>query len=373
MEILNAARHTLSGVTTMMNKEGDEFLVLVIKATYRIPENGKIPRPLIPAQPILDSDLFYGDPGISAPRYEADYLLHKPMCDVLFSAQAHAPGNQPVTQLVVTAEVGNMSKSINVNGERIWEKTGSGFIPGKSKYFVSVPLHYGYAAGGIYSWENHGQEHTETHSVNPVGTGFARTKIQSEKVQILPALEAVETPINSPDHQYLPQALSVLPRNSSLRICYAGTYDDEWRRNTSPFLPTDFDERYCQSAPADQQIPFPVGHEPVRLLNMMQSRTEVRFKLPRLDNLPVRVLKKNYTVLEIKPVVDTLFFEPDEQRFSVVWRCNIPLERSIQEIQTVAIGPVCKNWWSTKVSGGDICSGCTDGDDLAEHNMGEEA
>lgn len=369
MEVVNTARQTVSGMTTMMDKNGCEFLVVVIKATYRIPENGKAPRPLIPAQPIFDADIFINEPGISAPLYEADYLLRKPMCDVLFAAQAHSPDGKPVTQLVVRADVAEMSKSIRVHGKRTWDRT----LTNEPEQFLSIPLHYGNALGGTYSWVINGQVNTATHKINPVGQGFSEAKAHLVEGFLAPALEAVNEPVTTPNHPSMPQALSVLPRNSSLRVCYAGTYDEEWRTNTAPFLSEDFDERYCQSAPADQQILFPVGSEPVYLLNLMQSRPEVNFNLPRLDNMPVRVLKKNYTVLELKPVVDTLFFEPDEQRFSVVWRCQIPLERSIQEIQTVAIGPICKNWWSTKISGGDVCSNCTEPGEDTDQNIEEEA
>ena len=37
-------------------------------------------------------------------------------------------------------------------------------------------------------------------------------------------------------------------------LSYAGTYDQNWLDNVFPFLPADFDERYYQAAPEDQQI-----------------------------------------------------------------------------------------------------------------------
>ena len=41
------------------------------------------------------------------------------------------------------------------------------------------------------------------------------------------------------------------------RIEYGGTYDQNWIDNIFPFLPPDFDDRYFQMAPPDQQIDLP--------------------------------------------------------------------------------------------------------------------
>ncbi|MCV5264373.1 DUF2169 domain-containing protein, partial [Escherichia coli] len=37
------------------------------------------------------------------------------------------------------------------------------------------------------------------------------------------------------------------------RQTLAGTFDEEWIENRKPMLPLDFDRRFFQSAPADQQ------------------------------------------------------------------------------------------------------------------------
>ena len=43
------------------------------------------------------------------------------------------------------------------------------------------------------------------------------------------------------------------------RIEYGGTYDQNWIDNVFPFLPADFDDRYYQMAPPDQQTDPPAG------------------------------------------------------------------------------------------------------------------
>jgi len=48
-------------------------------------------------------------------------------------------------------------------------------------------------------------------------------------------------------------------RNWEPRYKLAGTYDQKWLDDVFPFLPADFDERYYQAAPEDQQVPWLKG------------------------------------------------------------------------------------------------------------------
>jgi hypothetical protein len=151
---------------------------------------------------------------------------------------------------------------------------------------------------------------------------------------------------------------------------YAGTYDANWQKDVFPFLPEDFDDRYNQCAPVDQQIDFPIGGEDIVLLNMMQDRPTVHFQLPALNKLPIKVLTASYSVIEPDLVVDTLYIEPDAinpdgsiGRVNVVWRASVPiappLMRRAQDVITITLGNVCKNWWAAKSVGAEGCMGCS--------------
>ncbi len=50
MELINNAKHTVAKATVMIDKAGFEYLVVVIKATYHIPENNQLPRPIAMAR-----------------------------------------------------------------------------------------------------------------------------------------------------------------------------------------------------------------------------------------------------------------------------------------------------------------------------------
>jgi hypothetical protein len=120
--------------------------------------------------------------------------------------------------------------------------------------------------------------------------------------------------------------------------------------------PADFDERFHQVAPEDQQMPYPTGGETVHLMHLLPDRPALAFALPRLD-MQVRVLRADYRQEAPVAVVDTLFFEPDQRRFSVVWRASVRQQRGIQEFREVAVGPIDPVWWRQRVAGG--CAGCS--------------
>ena len=60
--------------------------------------------------------------------------------------------------------------------------------------------------------------------------------------------------VRDPHSDYAPVAFGPLGRGWPLRARFGGTYDDKWLKDDFPFLPKDFDERYYQAAPEDQQI-----------------------------------------------------------------------------------------------------------------------
>lgn len=122
MEIFNAAKHTVADVFTATDKEGREHLVIVIKATYRIPDNNKHPRPLLPPQPLIESDIYAGEPGYSAVLYEADYVRYKIKCDVLFNAKTYFTATHNKYQKNIRAIVSTIDKTLTATGPRYWKQ-----------------------------------------------------------------------------------------------------------------------------------------------------------------------------------------------------------------------------------------------------------
>lgn len=91
MELLNTTR-LVAGYTTSTDKVGREWLVVVAKGTYAIPDRPeREPQLLEDQRPLVMTDIFTGEPGSSAPLYENDFAPGKPRCDVLLNGNCHAP------------------------------------------------------------------------------------------------------------------------------------------------------------------------------------------------------------------------------------------------------------------------------------------
>jgi hypothetical protein len=368
MQLEVGSRHLNAEVTVALDARGREHLVVITKATWSVPLPGERPRPLAP-QPVVATDEYFGAPGESAMRYGADLARFKPHCDVLFDASAYSPDAQPVTRLIAGWQVGELRKRVQVVGPRIW---GAGWAPSAPRPFHRVPLRYDLAFGGM-RWQGHAQQQADILETNPVGLGFASaaTLVQMSG-QPLPQLEAVDDPVQRPDRPHRPQAFGPIGRHWMPRRQHGGTYDEYWQQEVFPFLPDDFDERFHQTAPLDQQMPYPKGGESVTLTSLLPHQhgdAERRFFLPKLDQPAVRILRTDYSQERLQPVVDTLFFETDavidaetgrQGRFSAVWRASTPIRRRIQEFDVITVGPVNESWWTAKASGraDASCIGC---------------
>jgi hypothetical protein len=140
-----------------------------------------------------------------------------------------------------------------------------------------MPLNYGYAFGGTRLYLKGKETRIDAFEKNLIGTGYNQESSLLDTLA-LPNLEAINKPITQPDYPYEPMALSAVARNWLPRRKYAGTYDAHWQKEIFPFLPKDFDERYFQCAPLDQQIDYPQGGEDVVFLHLMKDREEVRVK-----------------------------------------------------------------------------------------------
>jgi hypothetical protein len=144
-------------------------------------------------------------------------------------------------------------------------------------------------------------------------------------------------------------AFGPLGRGWPPRIKFAGTYDQAWQDNVFPFLPADFDPHYYQCAPQDQQIAPPQGGERVLLVNLTpDGRRE--FPFPRLD-MPIVFFRRRAERAETKGAIDTVLFEPEADRFTVVWRASLKLQRDIFEIPQTVVGRMSRAWWRSIETG----------------------
>jgi hypothetical protein len=336
MHIINRTP-LLAEVFVATDVEVRNHAVAVLKGTFSVGPGGDVG---IAAEqvPFVFADQPAGEPGLSSTLHECDFVLRKPWVDILIRGSAHAPQGRTVRQLDVAVRVGTLSKVIRVFGDRRWEGTPlTGFRPSMPEPFTALPIVYERAFGGPDAAADPDTPR-DTDTRNPVGVGF-RTRARAEALSgsPLPNLEDPSALIGQWDDRPRPMGFGPVGRNWRPRVTRAGTYDDAWLANRFPFLPLDFDPRYFQAAPEDQQYPELVGGEEVRCQNLTPDGEWV-FQVPRIAFSVAFAGRDRVQV--VTPRIDTMILEPDQGRFILVWRGSIPVGRKIHDLRQVLIGRI---------------------------------
>jgi len=348
MELLNATK-MIAGYTMGMDPAGRESLVVVVKGTFTIPPAGEKPQLARQQQELIMADTCSCEPGFSSPIYEADYAPVKPRCDVLLHGSAYAPDGRPVSKVTVGLKVGGVAKSFNVVGDRVWEAGITGIGASRPTPFVSMPISYGRAFGGLDNFHKDESKHA-AYRPNPVGRGFHKL-LGNAFVDgtPLPNSEESNRAVKIPNSNYQAMAFGPIARGWMPRSELAGTYDQNWLDNVFPFLPADFDNAYFQAAPLDQQTAYLQGGEEVVLVNLTSEGRTV-FQLPTVD-VPIVFFRKKGEKVETQAVLDTLVIEPDRGFFTLTWRASLALKKNMFEIPQVLAGKKPRGWWRARELG----------------------
>lgn len=338
-----------AGWTLGFEPDGRELLVVAIKATFQIPKNGEEPELAQEQVSLTEADEFTGEPGFSATLYETDYAHRKPFCDVLLNGSAYAPDGRPTKAVRVTMRVGSMNKSFNVVGDRIWDRNIISITPTPHRPFIRMPITYDRAYGGADKHPDK-KEKIKTYAKNPIGVGYhPYSKGKLLKGKPLPTTEEIGKRVKSKNGKYRPMSFGPIGRNFGSRIPFAGTYDQKWLDNVAPFWPDDFDYRYFQAAPPDQQIPHPKGGEPIILHNLTPEGF-TKFFIPQIT-MPVIFIPYRRENIIKEAALDTIFIEPDQKRFMLTWRLPLPLRKNCFELNQVIAGDMTRSWkWKRKAA-----------------------
>jgi hypothetical protein len=346
VELINSTR-MVTGYTMATEPSGRDLLVVVVKGTFEIPEESGATLRLSHEQlPLVMSDVFYGEPGISAPKYEVDFAPSKPRCDVLLNGSAYAPGGRPSERVTVGLSVGQWSKSFRVLGDRIWTAKGLAARPSNPQPFEIQPFSYDTAFGGVDNRQADAARHA-AYMRNPAGRGFIKhSSPQSLDGTPVANTEELNRAIADPTSEYAPMSFGPIGRHWEPRVRFAGTYDEAWVNDVFPFLPADFDQRYFQAASTDQQLEIPVGEQSITLLNL-SPHGRVEFVVPHFE-APVHVFTKSGGREDLTAHLDTVLIEPDDKRVALTWRIARPLKRNMFEIAQVLVGRKGQEWWQQR-------------------------
>lgn len=324
--------------TMGLDKTGREYLSLVVKGTFAFPDTpGQVAEPAEAQRPLVMADEPMGAPGFSATLWETDFAFRKARCDVVLQGAAYVPGGRPADRVRVGLKVGAWSKQFDVVGQREWRVLGPSVVATKPFPFTRQPFSYGTAFGGVDRLDPDDPA-PPAYADNPVGTGFADPRHQARLSGLpLPNTELPGQEVTSPYGAYRPMAFGPIGRGWPERLRYAGTYDQNWIDNIFPFLPADFDERYFQMAPADQQIEFPLAGTEV-ILGNLTTRGREAFRLPE-TRLPIKIWRGDAVCLDTQTLPDTVIFDPEARVVMLVWRVWVRMLKIITEFSEAWIGP----------------------------------
>jgi hypothetical protein len=193
-----------------------------------------------------------------------------------------------------------------------------------------MPIIYERAFGGF---DDHAKQikKRRMHPFNPVGTGFV-SKISHRAGQRLPNVE----PTNGSARPKRGVAgFGAIASYWKPRLDLAGTYDDAWRSNRFPLLPTDFQERFHMCAPEDQQI---LGHlrggEPISLRNLTLNG-QLSFDLPKV--YPTFSTSFGRQRVEHRAKLATVIIEPDFPRVQLVYHTQLACDHRVDELDVTVV------------------------------------
>jgi hypothetical protein len=317
--------------TWTRGRDGTEMWLVAVRCTFDIKPDGSTKAadtqpPVVAAPEYIDPD----QPQSSL-KYDTDLVRTKTATDVIVLGHAYAPDEQPVTELDVGFQIGPLIKNLRVSGDRVWQ---GGAITAPEP-FIKMPIIYERAYGGVDP-KSRDTEAPQWDVRNPVGTGFSLSEAGADG-QRLPNIENPDQLIRRWSDRPVPAGFGPISGHWQPRAGLAGTYDEKWQHERFPLLPEDFDDRYYQCGPADQQFPqFLKGGEPVVLLKLTPSG-EMRFQLPRVFLGLETFFFTGERYIHDKTMLHTVIIEPDIPRVSLVWQAALPCHFLVYKLEQTRI------------------------------------
>ncbi len=319
-------------ILLMPDPEGIDSLYTIVKATFLL---GQIVKLVEEQIPIVEEDQYFDEPGQSSLKVPSDLGLIKPGTDILLMGNAYAPQSRRVNQTDVTINVGPITKTVRVFGDRVWQAGLLGAKISEPQPFEKMPLIWERAFGG-FDQTNDKEPQVLTEERNPVGLGF-RVKNGHKAIDEmkLPNIEDPIQLISSWKDRPTPACFGPVCSSWEPRKSYAGTYDENWQKHRMPYLPKDFDPRFFQLASPDLVVPgYLKGGEEVHIIGASPSG-QLRFRLPQYQlQVTYQLDNKNHIRL---PNLDTVIIEPDDSRLSLLWRTVFPCDKKALQVSLVEV------------------------------------
>ncbi len=319
----------------IIDPQGHDFLVVVIKASYLLQPNNNQLNLADEQVTIQHNDEYYLEAGESSIKLPSDLAPSKSVTDVILIGHAYSPESRAVNQCDVTLSVGDRQHILRIYGDRVWQKNVMSWSISEPESFKKMPLQFENAYGGVDQSLGKQVETLDYDIFNPFGKGYYSPKGKAYSGLSLPNIENPRSLITDIKDRPKPVGFGAISRDWQPRLGLAGTYDKEWQKNRMPLLPTDFNPAFFHTAHPDLQFsPFLTGTEFVTMTNVDESG-HLSFKLPG-EKLSVKALIRGQQESLI-PQLDTLIIQPDEHLVSITWRCAIPCVGKLLYVKSINI------------------------------------
>ncbi len=259
---------------------------------------------------LYDDPVYIAEPGSSALVYDHDFVIDKQNTDVIVHGKARTYGaralNYHECRLLVD---GHIDKVLAVHGPREWITHGGGITLSAAHTFTEQNIDYSLAIGGDERNRLGGGIATSTKALlaQPVPGIFYPTEDWGIKVKHLRVA-----------------GFGPLPPFFSDRYRYAGTFDEQWQQNRRPILPEDFDRRFYQCAPFDQQCQgYLQGGERIMLSGFNHDDT-LSFRMPH-QHFKAQAVFGEEIVTKAMPVY-TVAIDTEAQALYVTYSASFPCQ-----------------------------------------------
>jgi hypothetical protein len=268
-------------------------------------------------------------------RFEPQLAPQKVGTDVILHGHAF-PQSSDATEQLAVLRVGPLSASVQVVGDRQWERPFGVIGPSPPTRIEAIPLTWERAFGG---WDRSDPDPSRHRFEprNPVGRGFRRRDSRFEDGLPLPNLEHPKDRLRRWGSTPEPQGFGFISPGWKPRVELAGTYGERWSRERQPCLPKDFDPRFWNAAPPGLASRTPLrGDEPVDLVGVSR-RGRIGFRLPALVAPECRVQLARGSDAVSALQLDTIVIDADRELILLLWRGCIPLRDGPHDVVAVKL------------------------------------
>lgn len=333
MWVLNNTTPMAAERAWVRDKDGAEVWLVAVKGTFDILPDGSTVLSE-EQEDVAIAPEFTGDPQCSSLRFDTDLPHRKAATDVLVQGHVYAPNGKSATRVSAGIKVGPINKILHVSGDRTWELSAGNVSASDPVPFNKIRISYERAYGGLDVTSDDPMKH-DWDKRNPAGCGFA---LRDRRLlgQPVPNFEDPKLLIRRAPKKSVPVGFGPIAGHWSPRVELTGTYDDQWERTRQPLLAEDFDERYYQCAPVDQQVPgYLKGGEDVILVNL-SAGGRIRFKLPRLS-VGFTTQFDDGTSEQHRGDLHTVILMPDVPKVSMVWHSHLECHHKVLKLNNTQI------------------------------------